>query len=121
MVSVVSIVREGGFYYLKHRIHGREKRGCLGKAVPEDIERLKREFLRKFYCEVWDGTIRAIGQKYRAEVEKTPRAARLKNFEGFGIAFTYNTQRIRAPPSQKWTRMICLRSGSPRQKNRIPT
>lgn len=94
IIFMVSVVRERGFYYLKHHIQGKEKRRYLGKTIPKNIESLKNDFLRQFYCEVWDQSIQSIGKKYQNEVKKIPKSIRLKNFENFGISFTYNTQRI---------------------------
>jgi Fic family protein len=91
---MVSVVKERGFYYLKHHIQGKEKRKYLGKAIPKNIEYLKKEFLKQFYCEDWDEKIRSIGKNYQKEVKKIPQSIQSKNFESFGIAFTYNTQRI---------------------------
>ena len=91
---MVSIVRERGFYYLKHHIQNKERRKYLGKTIPKGIERHKREFLRQFYSQEWDKKIQSIGKNYQQTIKKIPQSIRLKNFKSFGIAFTYNTQRI---------------------------
>ena len=94
IIFMVSIVKERGFYYLKHHIQGKEKRKYLGKIIPKNIESLKKDFLKQFYCEDWDEKIQLIGKKYQKEIKKIPKSIQLKNFESFGISFTYNTQKI---------------------------
>ena len=91
---VVSIVKERGFYYLKHHIQGKERRRYLGKTIPKNAEQLKKEFLKEFYCEEWDSKIQNITKNYKKNIKNISQAIQLKNFESFGIVFTYNTQRI---------------------------
>ena len=91
---MVSIVKERGFYYLKHHIQNKERRKYLGKTVPKDIKQRKRDFLRQFYSQEWDDIIHSIGKNYQKTIKKIPQSIQLKNFKSFGIAFTYNTQRI---------------------------
>ncbi len=91
---MVSIVKEGGFYYMKHHTRDKEKRRYLGKTIPKDIEQQKKTFLKEFYCKVWDGKTRKIIASYKKDTVGIPRSIKLKNFESFAISFTYNTQRI---------------------------
>ena len=91
---VVSIVKERGFYYLKHHIQGKERRRYLGKIIPKNIDHLKKEFLKEFYCEEWDDKIQNITKNYKKNIKNMSQSIQLKNFESFGMAFTYNTQRI---------------------------
>ena len=93
-IYMVSIVKERGFYYLKHHIQNKEKRKYLGKTIPKNIEQRKREFLKQFYGQEWDEKIQTIRKNYQKEIRKISQSIQLKNFESFGIAFTYNTQRI---------------------------
>lgn len=92
--TVVSIVKERGFYYLKHHIQGKERRRYLGKIIPKNIDHLKKEFLKEFYCEEWDDKIQNITKNYKKNIKNMSQSIQLKNFESFGMAFTYNTQRI---------------------------
>jgi Fic family protein len=49
--------------------------------------------LLEFYHDKWNHKIQEIYKNYQKS-KNIPRSIRLKNFESFGIAFTYNTQRI---------------------------
>ena len=119
---MVSVVKERGFYYLKHHIQGKEKRKYLGKAIPKNIESLKKDFLKQFYCEDWDEKIQSIGKKYQKEIEKIPKSIQLKNFESFGISFTYNTQRIEGSSLTKTdTRDLLVFGVTPTKKSQIDT
>ena len=119
---MVSIVKERGFYYLKHHIQGKEKRKYLGKTIPKNIESLKKDFLKQFYCGDWDEKIQSIGKKYQKELEKIPKSIQLKNFENFGISFTYNTQRIEGSSLTKTDTQDLLVFGvTPAKKSQIDT
>lgn len=93
-IIMVSIVNEKGFYYMKHHIQKKEKRRYLGKSIPKDIKQQKEAFLKEFYCEGWDKDIQKIVKNYKKENKNIPKKIESKNFESFGIAFTYNTHRI---------------------------
>lgn len=119
---MVSIVNERGFYYLKHHIQNKEKRKYLGKTIPKDVEQVKREFLREFYCQEWDDKIQTIGEKYQKTIKKIPQSIQIKNFESFGIAFTYNTQRIEGSTLTKTdTRDLLTFGVTPAKKSQIDT
>ena len=119
---MVSIVKERGFYYLKHHIQRKEKRKYLGKTIPKNIESLKKDFLKQFYCGDWDEKIQSIGKKYQKELEKIPKSIQLKNFENFGISFTYNTQRIEGSSLTKTDTQDLLVFGvTPAKKSQIDT
>ncbi len=122
IIFMVSIVKERGFYYLKHHIQAKEKRKYLGKAIPKNIESLKKEFLKQFYCEDWDERIQSIGKKYQKELKKIPKSIQLKNFESFGIAFTYNTQKIEGSSLTKIdTKDLLVFGVTPAKKSQIDT
>lgn len=117
---VVSIVKEGGFFYLKHHIQGKEKRRYLGKTVPKDIEERKKEFLHDFYGEIWDYTIQKIVTNYRKQTRRVSQSIRLKNFEGFGISFTYNTQRMEGSGfTESDTKDLLIHGLTPAKKSQI--
>ena len=119
---MVSIVKERGFYYLKHHIQNKEKRKYLGKIIPKNIERLKKEFLKQFYCQEWDEKIQTIGKNYQKEIKNIPQSIRLKNFESFGIAFTYNTQRMEGSTLTKTdTRDLLVFGVTPAKKSQTDT
>ena len=93
---MVSIVREtkgnSHFYYIRHHSGETEKKRYLGKTIPKDIEQLKSDFLLEFYHDMWDPKIQEIYKNHLKS--KISESIKLKNFESFGIAFTYNTQKI---------------------------
>jgi Fic family protein len=93
MVTVVKETKGNShFYYLRHHSGETEKKRYLGKIIPKNIEQLKSEFLLEFYHDEWHPKIQEIYQNHQKS--KIPKSIRLKNFENFGITFTYNTQKI---------------------------
>ena len=48
----------------------------------------------EFYHDEWNPKIQEIYKNYQKKSKNIPESIKLKNFESFGIAFTYNTQRI---------------------------
>ena len=119
---MVIVVKERGFNYLRHNIQGKEKRKYIGKTIPKNIEQLKKEFLMEFYREEWDNGIQKIVKNYKKEVKDTPHSIQLKNFESFGIAFTYNTQRIEGSSlSRSDTKDLLVHGVTPAKKSKIDT
>ena len=119
-MNMVSIVKERGFYYLKHHIQNKERRKYLGKTIPKDIEQRKREFLKQFYSQEWDEKIQSIGKNYKKQIKNMPQSVQLKSFESFGIAFTYNTQRIEGSSlTESDTRDLLTFGVTPAKKSQI--
>jgi len=99
MVTIRKKTVEGNeYYYLEHsfRKDGKveKKELYLGKEVPKDIEKIKKEFISEIYNETWLNQLDKIKENYSKEQKKTPDSAREKEIENFMIKFTYNTQRI---------------------------
>ena len=95
MVSVVKETKGNAhFYYLRHHSGATEKKRYLGKTIPKNIEHLKLDFMLEFYHDEWNPKIEAIYKNYQKKSKSIPGSIKIKNFESFGIAFTYNTQRI---------------------------
>ncbi len=117
---MVIIVKEGGFNYLRHNIQGKDKRKYIGKTIPKNIEQLKKEFLKEFYCEEWDGKIQNITKNYKKNIKNISQSIQLKNFESFGIAFTYNTQRIEGSSlTQADTKDLLIYGVTPAKKSQV--
>ena len=117
---MVIIVKEGGFNYLRHNIQGKEKRKYIGKTIPKNIEQLKKEFLKEFYCEEWDDKIQNIIKNYKKNIKSISQSIQLKNFESFGIAFTYNTQRIEGSSlTQADTKDLLIHGITPAKKSQV--
>ncbi len=122
IIVMVSIVKENGFHYLKHHIQDKEKRKYLGKAIPKGIEQLKKEFLKEFYCEEWDGKIQSIVKNYKKDIKGITQSIKIKNFESFGISFTYNTQKIEGSSlSRADTKDLLVHGVTPAKKSKIDT
>jgi len=97
MVSIVKRRKgRGSYYYLRHHVRkdNRQKEIYLGKAIPDNIEEMKQEFLLEFYREEWLPILEKIRQDYMKERKRMPKSAIEKEIEIFSIRFTYNTQRI---------------------------
>ena len=86
----------GEFYYLRHVIRrgNRQKEAYLGKKIPKDIKKVKREFVLGFYREEWAPKLERIRDNYKKRLVKIPKSIRKKELENFAIKFTYNTQKI---------------------------
>jgi len=86
------------YFYLEHsfRKNGKveKKELYLGKEIPKDIDKIKKEFVSEIYSETWLNQLDNIKQNYLKEQKKTPPSAKEKELESFMIKFTYNTQRI---------------------------
>ena len=119
---MVIIVNEGGFYYLRHNIQGKEKRKYLGKTIPKNIDKLKKEFLQQFYSDEWNPKTKNIYKNYQKELKTLPASIQLQNFESFGITFTYNTQRMEGSTlTQDDTKGLLIHGVTPNKKSKIDT
>lgn len=92
------IVRDRTYYYLEHtaRIDGhvRKRELYLGRHVPKDLERKKREFLATVYRDKWNPVLDRIREGYANELRRTPPSAQERLRETFATIFTYNSQLI---------------------------
>lgn len=109
------------YYYLEHSIRekGRvqKKEKYIGKKVPKDIEKIKRDFLFEIYRDRWFSLFEKIKTNYFKEVMKTPKFAKEKEMETFAIRFTYDTQRIEGSTlSLRETADLLERGITPRTK-----
>lgn len=86
------------YYYLEHsfKADGRVKKmeKYLGKEIPEEIERIKADFIHNLYKDKWFKKLDLIKAKFIKEIRQMPNSANQKYFENFMIKFTYNTNRI---------------------------
>ncbi len=99
MVSIAKrTVRGTTYYYLEHTMRAGtkfvRKSKYLGKEVPDDIERLQKEFLAELKKERWFEDFDSIRRSYAAEARSLPPSARDKLLREFSVRFTYDTQRI---------------------------
>ena len=121
MVSVVIRIKNGKkYHYLKHNTRNKQKEKYLGVKIPQNIKSLKKKFLLEFYCEEWDEKIKTISKNYKKEIKKIPASIQLKNFESFGISFTYNTQRIEGSSlTETDTKDLLIHGVTPAKKSQI--
>ena len=95
MVIVVNETKGNAhFYYLRHHSGAIEKKKYLGKTIPKNIEQLKSDFMLEFYHDEWNPKIENIYKEYQKNSKNIPESIKIKNFEQFGVEFTYNTQRM---------------------------
>jgi len=86
------------YYYLEHslRVKGKveKKETYLGKALPKNVEEIKRDFLHSIYEEKWFKTFDSIRRNFAKERRLMPKTAREEELRKFSVRFTYDTQRI---------------------------
>jgi len=86
------------YYYLEHAYREgskvKKKELYLGKAIPKDIEEIKKNFLSGIYKEKFYKTLDIIKKGYSADLRQIPESVREKEILAFAIKFTYDTQRI---------------------------
>lgn len=123
MVSVITRTKNGKKYlYLKHSTQDRQKEKYLGLRIPKNIDEIKKEFLLEFYRQEWDKKIETISKNYKKERKKIPHSIQIKNFESFGISFTYNTQRIEGSTlTQSDTKDLLIHDITPAKKSQADT
>jgi Fic family protein len=109
------------YFYLEHtlrvndKVQARER--YLGKAIPKDIERLKKEFLHELYKQRWDPMMHAILKHHEKESGQTPPSAAEIELSKFAVQFTYDTQRIEGSTlSLRETADLLERGITPRTK-----
>ena len=121
MVSVISREKNGKKYlYLKHNTANRQKERYLGIIIPKNIDEIKKQFLLEFYKGVWDKQIENISKNYQKETRKKPPSIKQKNFESFGMSFTYNTQRIEGSSlTESDTKDLLVHGITPTTKSQI--
>ncbi len=86
------------YFYLEHSFKvGRKvkkKELYLGKQIPNNIEKIKADFLQDIYKDKWFKKLDAIKRNFSKEFGDMPSLARRKYIENFMIKFTYNSNRI---------------------------
>jgi len=70
-----------------------KKERYLGKELPKDIEKIKRDFIAEFSGDLHE-QLNLIKNNYAKEQKTLPPSAKEKELETFSIKFTYDTQRI---------------------------
>lgn len=85
------------YYYLQHsfRLNGKvtTKEKYLGKVLPKDIEKIKRDFKKEIQPELYL-RLEAIRTKFRKDWGKLPQSIKVKQQQELAITFTYHTNAI---------------------------
>lgn len=85
------------YFYLKHdfrragKVVTREK--YLGAVIPNNINRIKREFRKKIQPELYN-RLEAVKKNFQKDWGKLPASIREQQKEELAITFTYNTNAI---------------------------
>ncbi len=122
MVSIKKKTRNGkNYYYLGHtyRDKGRikYKETYIGTELPDNIGKIKNDFLRGLYDEKWFSLFKTIKQGYLKELHGIPKEVLRENIEAFMVEFTYNTNRIEGSRlSFKDTAMLLKLGLTPKNK-----
>ncbi len=121
MVSIISRKKNGKKYlYLKHTTGNRQKEKYLGITIPQNIDEIKKKFLLEFYNTEWDEKVKTITKNYKKELKKKPLSIKQKDFESFGISFTYNTQRMEGSSlTEADTKDLLIHGVTPAKKSKI--
>ena len=86
------------YYYLEHTIRDKDrfsqKSKYLGKAIPKDIDEIKRQFVFELNKERWFDEFDSIKKNYNATLRTYPESAKRKELQTFSVKFTYDTQKI---------------------------
>ncbi len=99
MVSLKrKIIGNKQYYYLEHSFREgklvKKKELYLGSEVPENIEKIKKDFINLIYKDKWHKILEDIKNGFSKEIKSMPKSDREKATESFVIKFTYDTQRI---------------------------
>lgn len=123
MANVICLKKGNtSFYYIAHQSGGRSMKRYLGKTIPKDIKEKKRMLEREFFCIDWDKKTDTIIKNYGRENAGIEESIKLKNFESFGIVFTYNTQRMEGSTlSRADTNDLLVHSITPARKSNEDT
>jgi len=86
--------RQGYYYYLTHKTTVRQYEKYLGKAVPENIEAVKKEFEEGIFRKEKLPLIERVRKGYMHHTRSTDPKILKSEHHGFKITYTYSTQRI---------------------------
>ncbi len=93
----MKIIKKKGYYYLRYNMReGKKvvtKEKYLGKEIPKDIEKIKKEFMAEFKIDL-NKKLGIIKENFQKEWQKYPESIKEKIKQQLAIAFTYNTNAI---------------------------
>ncbi len=99
MVYLKKLKKKSGTYYsLEHSLRKDGKwqklRKNLGTKIPPDLDKIKSEFFREIYEEVWFKKLDLIQENFFEDIKGLPQIEIKKRMKKFSIRFTYNSNRI---------------------------
>ncbi len=93
----MEIIKKRNYYYLKYsyrkgkRVITKEK--YLGKEIPKNIDKIKKDILMELKREVYE-KLNKIKNNFKKEWKKYPRSIQKELIVEFSVNFTYNTNAI---------------------------
>jgi len=109
------------YYYLEQsfregvRVHTKEI--YLGRKIPANIEKIKRDFVDEIDRKRWYADVDRIRKNFIKNQKLMPKSIREKELENFAIDFTYDTQRIEGSTlTRKETADLLQRGITPKSK-----
>lgn len=93
----MEITKKRGYYYLRHsyrkgnKVITKEK--YIGKVIPQDIEKIRSEFLKETKKELYN-KLNRIKNNFKKEWKKYPHSVKRELLIDFSVNFTYNTNAI---------------------------
>ena len=92
------LLKGNAYYYLEHSMRKgkkvQKKEKYLGREIPFDIEKIKKDFVGEFYQEKWYADVDKIKKNFSKKQKDLPKSIKEKQLQNFAIRFTYDTQRI---------------------------
>lgn len=86
------------YYYLEHSMRKgkkvQKKEQYIGREIPTNIEKIKKDFVGEFYQEKWYADVDKIKKNFSKEQKDLPKSIKEKQLQNFAIRFTYDTQKI---------------------------
>jgi len=91
MVSIIKRKKgENEYFILIHNTGKHQHEKYLGKTIPNNIEKIQREFLMLILCKDWKIKL----DKIKKEYTKQPKISIKEHLKEFSLAFTHNSQKI---------------------------
>ncbi|MBU4070260.1 MAG: Fic family protein [Nanoarchaeota archaeon] len=110
------------YYYIEHSFREKgkiqKKQKYLGKELPKNIDKIKKEFISELYYKKWLTDINIIKRNFSKEQKIMPNSAKEKEKKTFAVKFTYNSQRIEGSTLTLKETVNLLEKGiTPREKS----
>jgi len=112
------------YHYLEHSIREgkkvQKKEKYLGRKIPSDIEKIKKDFVDELYKEKWYVDVDKIKKNFSKEQRELPKSIKEKELQNFATKFTYDTQKIEGSTLTRRETADLLEKGiAPKSKSMI--